>query len=419
MNILITNLSILLFIASNSFAQSDWEWQYSTTNENLNDVHFINQDIGLVVGDNGTILLTADGGKTWIQRDGRVNQKLRKVQLLNENLGWAVGYEMMLFTEDGGLSWSKYSQRQIIDIRCLFFIDERNGWVCGSDSIILKTTNGGGSWEAIPSRIGNFDDIFFLNDTLGWLHSQDDAGHIYMTIDGGYTLKAMSRSRKSFKSFFFIDSKRGWACGGLVGQFNKIFGWIDSSEDSGDNWAWQYENEFIHSIHFFDEYHGIGLGQKNRGLTTDKTYEVFLITEDGGDSWISSEPGGNAFHFIDQKTGWIVGYRGKIYKTSTGGGILNVKSDKSVAASELKLLQNYPNPFNPITAIGYRLSAVSNVELSIYNLLGEKVAVLVSERQSPGSYQTEWNASGFAGGIYYYTLKSGDFQDVRKMILLR
>jgi flagellar hook assembly protein FlgD len=55
-------------------------------------------------------------------------------------------------------------------------------------------------------------------------------------------------------------------------------------------------------------------------------------------------------------------------------------------------MQNYPNPFNPKTAIGYQLSAVSTVELSIYNLLGQKVATLVSGKQAAGQHQIEWDA---------------------------
>jgi hypothetical protein len=83
------------------------------------------------------------------------------------------------------------------------------------------------------------------------------------------------------------------------------------------------------------------------------------------------------------------------------------------------LHQNYPNPFNPMTAIGYQLPAVSDVELSIYNLLGQKIAILVSKRQDTGEYIVEWNASELSNGIYYYRLKTREFQDVKKMILLK
>jgi len=93
--------------------------------------------------------------------------------------------------------------------------------------------------------------------------------------------------------------------------------------------------------------------------------------------------------------------------------------NKSLLPQEYVLSQNYPNPFNPITVIGYRLSAVSNVELSIYNVLGEKVSTLVSRKQSAGEYSVEWDASALASGVYYYELKTVNFRDVKKMVFMK
>jgi hypothetical protein len=98
------------------------------------------------------------------------------------------------------------------------------------------------------------------------------------------------------------------------------------------------------------------------------------------------------------------------------------------------LYQNYPNPFNPTTMINYQLPMTSAVELSIYNLLGQRVATLVNERKRAGHHQVEWDASGFASGIYLYrlsvgslTTKSGHsvageaegFVETRIMVLMR
>ncbi len=84
------------------------------------------------------------------------------------------------------------------------------------------------------------------------------------------------------------------------------------------------------------------------------------------------------------------------------------------------LLQNYPNPFNPITAIGYQLSAVSFVRLAVYNLLGQKVATLVSKEQTAGKHTVAWNATGFASGVYYYRLETDKgFVRTRKLVLLK
>ncbi len=83
-----------------------------------------------------------------------------------------------------------------------------------------------------------------------------------------------------------------------------------------------------------------------------------------------------------------------------------------------KLSQNYPNPFNPKTIINYQLYKIAMVDLRIFNLLGDKVATLVSEEQPAGSYKVEWDAFSYASGIYIYRLKSGLSEQSRKMILL-
>jgi hypothetical protein len=84
-----------------------------------------------------------------------------------------------------------------------------------------------------------------------------------------------------------------------------------------------------------------------------------------------------------------------------------------------KLNQNYPNPFNPTTTISYNLSKNTDVDLTIYNLMGEKINTLVSGRQVKGNYNIEWDAGSNASGIYICKLNTGVNQQSRKMILLR
>jgi uncharacterized repeat protein (TIGR02543 family) len=85
-----------------------------------------------------------------------------------------------------------------------------------------------------------------------------------------------------------------------------------------------------------------------------------------------------------------------------------------------RLYQNYPNPFNPSTRIKYQLPRASAVELSVYNLLGQKVAILVSGDKQAGYHHVVWDAYGFASGIYFYRLTtSRGFCQSRKMVLLR
>ncbi len=83
------------------------------------------------------------------------------------------------------------------------------------------------------------------------------------------------------------------------------------------------------------------------------------------------------------------------------------------------LKQNYPNPFNPNTVIRYQLSKAGFVKLTVYNALGQQVAVLVNQKQVPGSYSVEFNGQGMASGIYFYRLETQNATTIKKMILLR
>lgn len=86
---------------------------------------------------------------------------------------------------------------------------------------------------------------------------------------------------------------------------------------------------------------------------------------------------------------------------------------------DFKLNQNYPNPFNPTTKINYNLSKISFINLSIYNILGEKIVTLVSKKQGAGNYSIEWNAIANAAGTYVCILKAGSYKQCRKMLLIR
>ncbi|MCB0284727.1 MAG: T9SS type A sorting domain-containing protein [Calditrichaeota bacterium] len=104
-------------------------------------------------------------------------------------------------------------------------------------------------------------------------------------------------------------------------------------------------------------------------------------------------------------------------------GILPVaiEDENPVKPAQFSLSQNYPNPFNPVTTISYTLPMPSDVELSIYNILGQRVAILVSEKkQQAGSHKIQWDAGKMASGIYYYKLEAGkSFSETKKLVVLK
>jgi photosystem II stability/assembly factor-like uncharacterized protein len=84
-----------------------------------------------------------------------------------------------------------------------------------------------------------------------------------------------------------------------------------------------------------------------------------------------------------------------------------------------KLFQNYPNPFNPVTSIKYQVKSSKYIKINVFDISGKDVATLVNEKQSPGTYEVSFNGSNFASGVYFYRIQSGDFVQVKKMMLIK
>ena len=87
--------------------------------------------------------------------------------------------------------------------------------------------------------------------------------------------------------------------------------------------------------------------------------------------------------------------------------------------AEFALVQNFPNPFNPVTTITYSLPLKTQVELVIYNTLGESVMQLVNEEKEAGKYSVKFDATNLPSGIYFYKLQAGSFVETKKMVLMK
>jgi subtilisin family serine protease len=99
--------------------------------------------------------------------------------------------------------------------------------------------------------------------------------------------------------------------------------------------------------------------------------------------------------------------------------VLSVLRFSEVIPSRPDLAQNYPNPFNPATTISFSVPASGAVTLSVFSILGERVATLVNEHLDAGEYTTKFNAAGLSSGIYFYTLSTGSVSISKKMLLIR
>jgi hypothetical protein len=104
--------------------------------------------------------------------------------------------------------------------------------------------------------------------------------------------------------------------------------------------------------------------------------------------------------------------------------LVSVEDNTDLTAIRYHLSQNFPNPFNPETSFEFSLTQTNLTTFSIFNVLGQEIVTLVNEVKNPGTYKITWNGLDENGekvdtGVYFYKIESGDFMDIRKMILIK
>lgn len=112
------------------------------------------------------------------------------------------------------------------------------------------------------------------------------------------------------------------------------------------------------------------------------------------------------------------GLVGAIIDGDTLGTITGVNNSRAIQ-NDFRIYQNYPNPFNPSTIIEFRIPQREHVQLNIFNSLGQKIAVLIDESLSNGNYKIKFDGQKYSSGVYLYQLKTKNYCEVKKMLLLK
>jgi hypothetical protein len=119
--------------------------------------------------------------------------------------------------------------------------------------------------------------------------------------------------------------------------------------------------------------------------------------------------------YVDPKTGKMP----NINSVSSSDSVQIGSSADSVQAINNGLIQNYPNPFNPTTTISYQIPKDGRVTIKIFDIIGREVTTLVDEYKPSGRYSVQFDASRLASGIYFYSIRSGNYNAVKKMSLIK
>jgi photosystem II stability/assembly factor-like uncharacterized protein len=309
----------LLLVSQHGLAQgSMWMRQQTGTLAWLHSVFFLDAHRGWAVGSRGTLLTTANGGKSWQAKAYPTQDVVRDIYFSNELNGWLVCernvYDLkkkdeqrayLMSTNDGGEHWARVNiPGADVDARILRAVFSRGGrgWAFGEGGAIYTTRDAGGSWTRlhVPTRrllLGGT----FIDDDRGWLVGA--GATILQTSDGGDTWHISRLTEANdvrFTATSFVDNRLGWA----VGSGGSIF-----NTDNGGR-TWQSQSSGVSAdlldVKFLDAVEGWAVGAEG----------TVIYTNDGGSHW-TLEPSGTTHSlervfFADRTHGWAVGFGGTI-----------------------------------------------------------------------------------------------------------
>jgi len=291
-------------------------------------------------------------------------------------------------------------------------VNKDTGWI--SDAFIggiglQKTINGGLNWFQQLSGSFGPSKLFFINKDTGWAACQNTK--LYRTTNGGGVWTLQFTSEYTIESLFFLDKFKGWMRGGYLANTMGVA----YTTDGGFTWTNAQGEVGGFDIKFVNDSIGYS-GMINNKITKSK---------DGGKIWgyQTSPVYSNLSTWMfkgDTLNGWAGG-TGIVHTTDGGGSlILGINQTSTEIPTEYNLYQNYPNPFNPTTIIKYQIINTKEVRLVVYDIQGKLITELVNQKQNAGTYEVDWNGSGYASGIYFYSLiVDGNLKDTKRMVLIK
>jgi len=376
-----------------------------------NDIKFESPAIATLVGQDGLIMRTVDGGATWeVQNPGITNvlnamdiYTYEEVTGINVTMMIAVGENgVLLKSVDNGLTWNVKANISTENLNDVAIYSADLIYVCGNNGTLLRSIDFGETFEpvAIPVTT-NLNSFTFSGPQTNLTRINaivaGDSGTILVSQNAyDWTAVNSSTTENLFAATF---SGVNAICTGANGT-------IITSNDEGLSWVSSVSG--VSTTIFDVKYLNI--------LTAVASSEngVVLRTEDGGATWTAIttpvEADLFALNFANENVGISIGSEGtEIYSNDGGltwltGITANVlPADKKFDA---KLSQNYPNPFNPSTLINYSIPDNSTVSIKIYDMTGREVRTLVNSYQAPGSYSVKFDAANLSSGIYFYVLRA-------------
>lgn len=408
--------------------------------------------------DNG-VYLSIDNGANWeAENKGTVDNEVRSITGLGPKVFAVINGSPIFFSTDYGTTWRAAKDSGLVTkVNPNLTATSYGLYAATSDSGIFVSSDNGDNWKSINGGVmDTLHPLDIVQSGPNLIVSTNNNG-IFLSSDNGTNWKIASNNMpKSVSALSIVDSN-------IFAVFE--YGMYRST-DNGENWI--KVNNFYYTGYFNGQTgivsaDGVLFLSNGHAGIVDTTGGYFRST-DNGKTWIidrnwSIKYGGSAFSLFAYASDIFTAPWTYLYVSTNNGDSWNklggdlesiissvYVNDSSVfvgnfqgiwqmplkdivssvkqpalqtSPGSFKLWQNYPNPFNPSTTIMYDIPKLSQVIISIYDILGRKIKTLVNAQMVPGHYRVNFNASDLASGVYFYRLTAGSFVQTKKLLLIK
>jgi hypothetical protein len=385
----------------------NWFLSYSNNPISLQSFFCSNNNNVFIGG--SSILLTSNGGSNWTLSPSPITT-IKSLELVSSTKVFGVGdyYRFsnnepsIIKSTNGGSNFLIYNFITVDEyFNDINFFDENNGFVVGQvglnahAGIILRTTNGGITWIRQNALFSALSGVLFHGPNTATIvgYHIGSIGVIYHTTNGGWDMPLAPGLLSPPDSSVSIP-------------LNAHLRWYKAAYNAA-----VYRVQVSTVLNFDTTIVNVGnldttgyiIPNGILGLNTVYYWRVRSENPAFSSSWSN----------IRQ------------FRTTTTIKLVQLHNNVPL---ENKLYRNYPNPFNPVTKIKFDVPKTSIVKLVVNDLLGREVATLVNEEPKPGTYEADWDARGFASGVYFYQMVVGentnnggtnDFVETKKMVLMK
>ncbi len=393
---------------------------------NQNGIKFEDVQTATLVGQDGLIMRTEDGGLNWTEQTSGITNVLNSIDYISYhentvNMQFTVGENgIILKSIDDGLSWNIIESGTIENLNDVVIYSPEMILVSGNNGTLLSSNDFGETWNPVvleTSNSLNHIAVFEPSTQAATINAVvvGDNGTCFATINMQDWFEVTVPTTENLLSVTSMGDVL--ICAGengtILKSINKGVDWIVSSSGIITN---------IYDIIFVNATTVIGSSENG----------VMVRSEDLGDNWITITTPANvdlfAVNFGSELFGISTGAEGTEIYTTDGGttwvsGINTASANKNTPKEPVILNQNYPNPFNPSTIINYTVNDNSNISIKVYDMTGREIRTLVNSFQNAGTYSVSFNATNLASGIYFYVLRvnsgSNEITKTMRMILTK